>query len=150
MAGPVRRAGDRDDGRRLSRARRSSARRSCAGSATRRRRSGARSTAAPSCSAQLVAEAKEQGTSWIDAADAFKLHDTYGFPYDLTKELLAEQGLSVDDAGFEALMEEQRMRARTGAEPEVRDRHQAVISFASAAPAVHVRRLRDAAAPRPP
>ena len=42
----------------------------------------------------------EQGTSWVDAADAFKLHDTYGFPYDLTKELLAEQGLSVDDAGL--------------------------------------------------
>ena len=85
--------------------------------------------------AQLVAEAEEQGTSWIDADDAFKLHDTYGFPYDLTKELLAEQGLSVDDAGFEALMEKQRVRARTGAEPAVYDRHQAVISFASAAPA---------------
>ncbi len=85
--------------------------------------------------ARLIAEAKEQGTSWVDAADAFKLHDTYGFPYDLTKELLAERGLSVDDSGFEALMEKQRVRARTGAEPEVRDRHQAVISFASAAPA---------------
>ena len=58
--------------------------------------------------ARLVAEAKEQGTSWIDAEDAFKLHDTYGFPYDLTKELLAEEGLSVDDEGFEELMEEQR------------------------------------------
>ncbi len=85
---------------------------------------------------RLIAEAQEQGTSWVDAADAFKLHDTYGFPYDLTKELLAEQGLSVDDSGFEALMEKQRVRARTGAEPQVPDRHQAVISFASAAPAV--------------
>jgi alanyl-tRNA synthetase len=84
---------------------------------------------------QLVAEAQEQGTSWVDAADAFKLHDTYGFPYDLTKELLADRGLSVDDAGFEALMEKQRVRARTGAEPLVRDRHRAVLSFASAAPA---------------
>ena len=83
---------------------------------------------------QLVAEAKERGTSWVDASDAFKLHDTYGFPYDLTKELLAEQGLSVDDSGFEALMEEQRRRARTGAEPAIRDRHQEVISFVSAAP----------------
>jgi alanyl-tRNA synthetase len=83
---------------------------------------------------QLVAEAEEQETSWIDADDAFKLHDTYGFPYDLTKELLAERGLSVDDAGFEALMEKQRVRARTGAEPQVPDRHQAVLSFASAAP----------------
>ena len=53
-------------------------------------------------------------TSWIDAEDAFRLHDTYGFPYDLTKELLAEQGLSVDDEGFEALMEQQRERARAG------------------------------------
>jgi alanyl-tRNA synthetase len=83
---------------------------------------------------QLIADAKEQGTSWIDAEDAFKLHDTYGFPYDLTKELLAGEGLSVDDAGFEALMEKQRIRARTGAEPAVRDRHEAVISFAQTAP----------------
>jgi alanyl-tRNA synthetase len=83
---------------------------------------------------QLIAEAKDQGTSWIDAEDAFRLHDTYGFPYDLTKELLAEHGLSVDDAGFEALMEQQRIRARTGAEPAVRDRHEEVMSFARAAP----------------
>ncbi|OJU81581.1 MAG: alanine--tRNA ligase, partial [Solirubrobacterales bacterium 70-9] len=63
---------------------------------------------------RLVADARAASTSWIDAADAFKLHDTYGFPYDLTKELLAEQGLAVDDEGFAELMEEQRTRARTG------------------------------------
>jgi alanyl-tRNA synthetase len=84
--------------------------------------------------ARLIAGAREQGTSWVDAADAFRLHDTYGFPYDLTKELLADEGLSVDDAGFEALMEKQRLRARTGAEPTVRDRHEAVIAFAASAP----------------
>ena len=85
---------------------------------------------------RLVAEAKEPETSWIDAADAFKLHDTYGFPYDLTKELLAEQGLSVDDAGFEELMEEQRQRARIGAATAhgSEDRHEGVIAFAAAAP----------------
>jgi alanyl-tRNA synthetase len=83
---------------------------------------------------RLVADAKDQGTSWVDAAEAFQLHDTYGFPYDLTKELLAEQGLSVDDAGFEVLMEEQRVRARTGAEAATLDRHAAVISFVSGAP----------------
>ncbi len=83
--------------------------------------------------AKLIADAKESSTSWIDAADAFQLHDTYGFPYDLTKELLAEQGLAVDDDGFEALMEEQRERAR-GATAPVADRHEAVISFASSAP----------------
>jgi alanyl-tRNA synthetase len=82
---------------------------------------------------RLVVEAKESETSWIDAADAFKLHDTYGFPYDLTKELLAEQGLSVDDAGFEELMDEQRQRARTGAATAhgSEDRHEKVIAFAA-------------------
>jgi alanyl-tRNA synthetase len=84
----------------------------------------------------LIAEAKEAGTSWIDSADAFKLHDTYGFPYDLTKELLAEQGLSVDDGGFEELMEEQRQRARVGAATAhgSEDRHAKVIAFAEGAP----------------
>ena len=85
---------------------------------------------------QLVAEAGEAGTSWIDAADAFKLHDTYGFPYDLTKELLAERGLSVDDSGFEELMEEQRQRARVGAATAhgAEDRHGKVMAFAAEAP----------------
>ena len=42
--------------------------------------------------ADLIAQAKQDGTSWIDAEDAFRLHDTYGFPYEMTKELLAEDG----------------------------------------------------------
>ncbi|HEX2096545.1 MAG TPA: alanine--tRNA ligase [Solirubrobacterales bacterium] len=85
---------------------------------------------------RLVTEAKEAGTSWIEAADAFKLHDTYGFPYDLTRELLAEQGLAVDDAGFEELMEEQRQRARMGVATAhgSEDRHERVIAFAAGAP----------------
>ena len=85
---------------------------------------------------RLVAEAEEAGTSWIDAADAFKLHDTYGFPYDLTKELLAERGLSVDDSGFQELMEEQRQRARTGAATAhgAEDTHGRVVAFAQQAP----------------
>jgi alanyl-tRNA synthetase len=85
---------------------------------------------------RLVADAKESQTSWIEAADAFELHDTYGFPYDLTKELLAERGLSVDD-GFEELMEEQRQRSRGGSATAhgAEDRHERVIAFAgSAAP----------------
>jgi alanyl-tRNA synthetase len=86
---------------------------------------------------QLIAEAERSSTSWIDAADAFKLHDTYGFPYDLTKELLAEEGLSVDDAGFDELMEEQRQRARTGAATAhgAENTHERVAAFAAAAPA---------------
>jgi alanyl-tRNA synthetase len=84
---------------------------------------------------QLVTDAKKSETSWVDAADAFKLHDTYGFPYDLTKELLAARGLSVEDGGFEELMEEQRQRARTGAATAhgSEDHHERVIAFAGAA-----------------
>jgi len=85
---------------------------------------------------RLVAEADAAETSWIEAADAFKLHDTYGFPYDLTKELLAERGLSVDGQGFEELMEEQRTRARMGAATAhgSEDSHDRVVAFAAAAP----------------
>ncbi|MGC1165008.1 MAG: alanine--tRNA ligase [Solirubrobacterales bacterium] len=85
---------------------------------------------------RLIVEAKESETSWIDAADAFKLHDTYGFPYDLTKELLADEGLAVDDSGFEELMEEQRQRARSGGSATAHgaeDSHEKVIAFAAAA-----------------
>jgi alanyl-tRNA synthetase len=84
----------------------------------------------------LIRHAHEDRTSWIDAEDAFRLHDTYGFPYDLTRELLAEQGLSVDDEGFEELMEEQRARARMGIATAhgSEDHHGAVLSFASAVP----------------
>ncbi|HEY6636701.1 MAG TPA: alanine--tRNA ligase, partial [Solirubrobacterales bacterium] len=84
----------------------------------------------------LIRHAHEDRTSWIDAEDAFKLHDTYGFPYDLTKELLAEEGLSVDDEGFEELMDEQRSRARMGIANAhgSEDHHGAVLTFASAAP----------------
>jgi alanyl-tRNA synthetase len=80
--------------------------------------------------ARVVREAKEEGTSWIPAAEAFKLHDTYGFPYELTKELLAEEGLSVDDEGFEELMEEQRTRARSGTAAAAGNGHERVLAFA--------------------
>jgi alanyl-tRNA synthetase len=81
---------------------------------------------------EVIARAKEDGTSWIAAEDAFKLHDTYGFPYDLTKELLQEEGLAVDDSGFHELMDEQRERARTGAARAhgSEDEHAAVAEFA--------------------
>jgi alanyl-tRNA synthetase len=63
---------------------------------------------------QLVERAKAEGTSWVSAEDAFRLHDTYGFPYEMTKELLAEEGLSVDDQGFQELMEQAREVSRAG------------------------------------
>ncbi|MGA2014676.1 MAG: alanine--tRNA ligase, partial [Solirubrobacteraceae bacterium] len=64
---------------------------------------------------ELIARAREDGTEGIAAADAFLLHDTYGFPIDMTLEIVAEHDLGVDEAGFEALMDDQRSRAREGA-----------------------------------
>ncbi len=60
----------------------------------------------------LIHEAKAAGVSEISGDDAFKLYDTFGFPLELTQEIAEEQGLSVDEAGFTAAMEEQRKRAR--------------------------------------
>ncbi|MDX6698263.1 MAG: alanyl-tRNA synthetase [Solirubrobacteraceae bacterium] len=62
---------------------------------------------------EIVARAREDGLEGIGADAAFQLHDTYGFPFDLTRELAAEAGLGVDESGFETLMERQRMRARS-------------------------------------
>ena len=61
---------------------------------------------------ELMERARETGAEGIAAADAFLLHDTYGFPIDLTLELVADQDLGVDEGGFELLMEDQRQRAR--------------------------------------
>jgi alanyl-tRNA synthetase len=53
------------------------------------------------------------GKKELSGADAFKLYDTYGFPIDLTKEILEEKGLTVDEEGFDACMKEQKERARS-------------------------------------
>ena len=84
--------------------------------------------------AELIAGARSQSTSWIDAADAFRLHDTYGFPYEMTRELLAEQGLSVDDAGFEELMDRQRELARRGGAEVPASDHDEVFAFVESVP----------------
>ena len=89
---------------------------------------------------ELIHRAKADETSWISAEDAFELHDTYGFPYELTKELLAEEGLSVDDDGFDELMDRAREVARAGGRRAMAaSGHERVIEFARSA------RLRDAA-----
>ncbi|MEI2641990.1 MAG: alanine--tRNA ligase [Candidatus Nanopelagicales bacterium] len=62
-----------------------------------------------------VANTKARGAATMSGADAFALHDTYGFPIDLTLELAAEQGLQVDRDGFADLMTEQRQRAKADA-----------------------------------
>ena len=55
---------------------------------------------------------KAEGKTVLTGADAFKLYDTYGFPLDLTEEILAESGMSLDEEGFKAAMQEQREKAR--------------------------------------
>ncbi|WP_283576448.1 alanine--tRNA ligase [Limosilactobacillus oris] len=60
----------------------------------------------------VIADAKQNGSNQIDGRTAFKLYDTYGFPIELTKEYAADEGLTVDQKGFEAAMTEQQNRAR--------------------------------------
>ena len=62
--------------------------------------------------ADMETELAAKGSSVLSGADAFKLYDTYGFPLDLTKEILEEKGIQVDEEGFTACMEEQKEKAR--------------------------------------
>lgn len=64
----------------------------------------------------MSANLKKSGSDLLAGDDAFTLHDTYGFPIDLTLEMAAEAGLRVDEAGFRAAMQEQRERARADAQ----------------------------------
>ncbi len=60
----------------------------------------------------LVESHKAKGETVFSGEDAFKLYDTYGFPLDLTQDILEEQGMTVDEVAFTALMEDQKERAR--------------------------------------
>ena len=60
----------------------------------------------------MMADMEKNGTKVLSGEDTFKLYDTYGFPVDLTAEILEEKGFSYDEAGFHACMEDQRTRAR--------------------------------------
>ena len=62
--------------------------------------------------ADMSEEMKKAGKTELCGADAFKLHDTYGFPLDLTREIMEEKGYTVDEAGFGAAMNEQKEKAR--------------------------------------
>ena len=61
---------------------------------------------------EMKEEMKKNGTTVLSGEDAFKLYDTYGFPLDLTEEILAESGMTLDEAGFKAAMQEQKDKAR--------------------------------------
>lgn len=66
--------------------------------------------------ADMEESMKAAGQTTLSGADAFKLYDTYGFPLDLTKEILEEKGYGIDEEGFKACMEEQRVKARSARE----------------------------------
>src|SRR3954447_26433069 len=83
----------------------------------------------------IAARARDRGDEGIAAEDAFRLHDTFGFPIDLTLELATEAGLGVDEEGFERFMEDQRTRARAQAKStaggdDLRERAQALAQQA--------------------
>ena len=60
----------------------------------------------------LISQAGQAGKHQLSGSDVFRLHDTYGFPLDLTREIAAEQGLTIDEAGFQAEMARQKETAR--------------------------------------
>ncbi len=62
--------------------------------------------------AQAIGSTKAGGGHTVGGEIAFRLHDTYGFPFDLTREIIHDEGLEVDEEEFDRLMEEQRQRAR--------------------------------------
>ena len=64
---------------------------------------------------EMIEDLKKKQKKTLPGEDVFKLYDTYGFPWELTEEIAHEQGLSIDEKGFEASMEEQRERARSAA-----------------------------------
>ena len=66
--------------------------------------------------ASILAEHKAKGENVFSGADAFKLYDTYGFPIDLTAEMVEDEGMQLDTDEFKRLMEEQRVRARKARE----------------------------------
>lgn len=61
---------------------------------------------------EMETEMNKTGSKQLSGENAFKLYDTYGFPYDLTMEILEEKGISIDEAGFKAAMDRQKEKAR--------------------------------------
>jgi alanyl-tRNA synthetase len=84
--------------------------------------------------AEVVARTKDAGTSWVEPDEAFRLHDTYGFPYEMTREIVAAEGLEIDEHGFRELMDQARVRSRAGGsrgtESQVGPSRDRVLAFA--------------------
>ncbi|HEY5197607.1 MAG TPA: alanine--tRNA ligase [Solirubrobacteraceae bacterium] len=79
---------------------------------------------------ELIERGRESGA--VPAGEAFRLHDTFGFPFELTKELLAEEGLAVDEDEFDQFMADQRRRSRAGARDSGGDPRAAALAFSGA------------------
>ena len=82
----------------------------------------------------LIARAREEGASSLHAGDVFELHDTHGFPVELTAELAREAGLGIDLEGFERKMQQQRERARAAARRGDGVEAERIARFARSAP----------------
>jgi alanyl-tRNA synthetase len=82
---------------------------------------------------ELIERAREKGESSLHAGDVFELHDTHGFPVELTAELARDAGLGIDLEGFESHMQEQRERARTAARRGDRVDDERIASFTRSA-----------------
>ncbi|MDQ3728042.1 MAG: alanine--tRNA ligase [Actinomycetota bacterium] len=84
---------------------------------------------------RVIDDARAAGASEVSSEDAFQLHDTFGFPFEVTRELLGEKGLTVSEQGFGELMEGQRNRARKGAKGTVADGdRESAVEFAREGP----------------
>jgi alanyl-tRNA synthetase len=83
---------------------------------------------------ELIGRARKQGASGLLAGDVFELHDTHGFPVELTAEIAREAGLGIDLEGFERHMGEQRERARSAARRSDRVDDERIARFTRAAP----------------
>jgi len=80
--------------------------------------------------AEFAEQAKRGGDGRIGGEQAFQLHDTYGFPLDLTQVMAEEEGLGVDEAGFDAAMQEQKDRARAAGKFRANDKAEPWTWFA--------------------
>jgi alanyl-tRNA synthetase len=84
---------------------------------------------------RIIDDAKAAGSGEVDAEDAFRLHDTFGFPFEVTQELLSNEGLEVSAAGFDEHMTLQRDRARrSGRGNEDDSGREGALAFARSAP----------------
>ena len=86
--------------------------------------------------AEFLAAHKAKGETRFSGSDAFKLYDTYGFPVDLTEEMVQDEGMTLDRAGFEEEMEAQRVRARKAREA-LGDLGWSGVEFGKEIPATH-------------